>query len=264
MSMTSHNRQWNSPTGDLRLSEHEVHIWRASLNTSLSLIHHLQQLLTEDEVVRAGRFAFERDRHHFIVARGILRAILGRYLSIRPGFLRFDTNAYGKPYLGLPRGKPPLKFNLAHSHDLALYAFTHSREVGVDIEYMRADIDYEELAKYSFSQYEQSILRTLPEVAKQQAFFHCWTRKEAYIKARGKGLSIPLDLFDVSLGPGEPPVLINSREDPQETARWSFRDLNPGPGYASALVVEGSEWSLKCWQWEEEHFFSQPDFMSLI
>jgi 4'-phosphopantetheinyl transferase len=264
MNTTSHNRQWNSPTGDLRISEHEVHVWRAFLNTSPSLIHYLQPLLTEDEVVRAGRFAFERDRHHFIVARGILRAILGRYLSIDPAYLRFDTNAYGKPSLGLPRGKPSLKFNLAHSYNLALYVFTYSREVGIDVEYIRAGIDYDELAKYSFSQYEQSILRALPEAAKQQAFFHCWTRKEAYIKARGKGLSIPLDLFDVSLEPGEPPVLINSREDPQETARWSFRDLDPGTDYASALAVEGSDWSLNCWQWEVEYFFWQPDFLSLV
>jgi 4'-phosphopantetheinyl transferase len=207
MSTTSHHQQWKSPTGELRLSGHKVHVWQASLNASSLLIQRLQQFLTEEEVVRASRFAFERERHHFIVARGVLRAILSRYLRVDPGYLRFDTNAYGKPSLALPRGELRLNFNLAHSHELALYVFTYAGEVGIDVEYMRADFDFEELATSSFSPYEQSIFRALPEAAKQQAIFRCWTRKEAYIKAKGKGLSIPLDLFDVSLGPGEPPSL---------------------------------------------------------
>ncbi len=255
MSTNSHHQQWKSPQGELRLSEHEVHVWQASLNASSSLIQHLQQFLTEDEVARASHFAFERDRQHFIVAHGVLRAILSRYLCVDPGDLRFDANAYGKPSLDQPRGEPRLHFNLAHSHELALYAFSYAREVGIDVEYLRAGFDFEELATYSFSPYEQSILRALPAPAKQEAFFRCWTRKEAYMKAKGKGLSIPLDLFDVSLGPGEPPALIHSREDPQEMVRWSFRDLDPCSGYASALVVEGSTWDLNCWLWQEGYFF---------
>jgi 4'-phosphopantetheinyl transferase len=255
MSTRSHHHHWKSPTGELRLSEHEVHVWQVSLNASSSLIRRLQQFLHEEEVARAGRFVSERDRQHFIVARGVLRDILSRYLCVDPGYLRFDTNAYGKPSLDQPRGEPRLNFNLARSHELALYVFSYAREVGIDVEYMRADFDFEELAKYSFSPYEQSILRALPATAKQETFFRCWTRKEAYVKAKGKGLSIPLDLFDVSLGPGEPPALINSREDPQATARWSFKELDPCPGYASALVVEGSEWGLDCWLWQEEQFF---------
>ena len=255
MSTTSNQQQWKSPLGELRLSDLEVHVWQASLNVSKSLVQRLQQFLSEEEIVRASSFVFERDRHHFIVARGILRAILSRYLRVDPHYIRFDTNAYGKPSLDLPRCEPRLNFNLAHSHELALYVFTYAREVGIDVEYMRADFDFEELAKHSFSLYEQSILRALPEEAKQQAFFRCWTRKEAYIKAKGKGLSIPLDLFDVSLAPGESPALINSREDPQETTRWSFKNLDPDPGYASALVVEDGEWYLNCWLWQEEFFF---------
>ncbi len=251
---SSYYQQWKSPTGELRLSEHEVHVWQASLNASSSLIRRLQQFLTKEEVARASSFVFERDRHHFIVARGVLRAILSRYLHEGPGYLRFHTNAYGKPSLSRPRIEPQLNFNLAHSHELALYVFTYAREVGIDIEHIRADFDFEELAKHSFSRYEQSILRALPEAAKQQAFFRCWTRKEAYIKAKGKGLSIPLDHFDVSLKPGEPPALISSLEDPQETLRWSFIDLDPCPGYASTLVVEGSEWNLNCWLWQEAYF----------
>ena len=114
---------------------------------------------------------------------------------------------------------------------------------------MRSGIDYEELARYSFSPYEQAELRALPQSLKQQGFYNCWTRKEAYIKAIGKGLSLPLDSFDVSLRPGEPAKLLASREESQKTMDWSMRELSPGKSYAGALVVEGSGWDVSCWQW---------------
>ncbi len=249
--MISPNQLWNSPPGDLELSENEVHVWRASLNAPLAVIQNLQLSLTTDEATKAKRFHFEKHRNHFIVARGLLRTILSRYLDIDPHQLRFCYNAYGKPSLDPSSHKSTLNFNLSHSHDLALYAFTYSRQVGIDIEYMRANVEYEELAKRFFSPDENAILHALPEAFKQEAFFNCWTRKEAYIKARGKGLSIPLESFDVSLRPGEPAALLNSREDPQETTRWSLQELKPGLGYAGALAVEGSGWHLHCWQWHE-------------
>ncbi len=279
--MISPNQLWNSPPGDLELSENEVHVWRASLNVPLAVIQNLQLSLTTDEATKAKRFHFEKHRNHFIVARGLLRTILSRYLDIDPHQLRFCYNAYGKPSLdlpysekkgpglyheadglalgpGRPQGSPllyhearVLNFNLSHSHELALYAFTYSRQVGIDIEYMRANVEYEELAQRFFSPDENAILHALPEAFKQEAFFNCWTRKEAYIKARGKGLSIPLESFDVSLRPGEPAALLNSREDPQEATRWELLELAPGHGYAGALAVEGSGWHLHCWQWDE-------------
>lgn len=254
MHMARHDQGWETPSIDLRLSENEVHVWRVSLNVSAPVIESLQLSLTSDEVVRARRFYFEQDRNRFIVARGVLRTILGRYLNTDPGQLRFCYNPYGKPSLELPMNDPALSFNLSHAHNLALYAFTYTRQVGVDIEYMRADIDHEQLAKYSFSPNENAVLRSLPEVIKPKAFFNCWTRKEAYIKARGKGLSIPLDQFDVSLQPGELAALLQSREDPQETVRWSLQELTPGPCYVGALAVEGSGWHLCLWQWQEEGF----------
>lgn len=138
MSTSRSHQQWNAPIADLKLSEHEVHVWQANQNAPSSLLHRLQQLLSEEERVRrASRFAFARDRHHFIVARGVLRAILGHYLRVDPGSLRFETNAYGKPSLVQARAQPWLRFNLAHSHELALYAFSYAGEVGIDVEYMR-------------------------------------------------------------------------------------------------------------------------------
>jgi len=144
-----------------------------------------------------------------------------------------------------------LQCNVSHSHELALLAFSYRRELGVDVEYMRTNIEYEDLARHSFSPNEQAVLLALPPEVRQQAFFNCWTRKEAYIKARGMGLSLDLAIFDVSLVPGEPIALLASREDQREVARWRFYELDPGPGYAGALAVEGQEWALHCWQWPE-------------
>ena len=177
--------------------------------------------------------------------------MLARYLNtpfIDARQLQFRHNEYGKPSLDLATQDLTLNFNLSHSHELILFAFTYVRQVGVDIEYMRSDLELEPLAEYSFSLLENEMLRALPISARTEAFYRCWSRKEAYIKARGKGLSIPLDIFDVSLRPDEPAALLNSREDPHETARWRLCALHPDPNYAGALAVEGDGWHLRCWQ----------------
>ncbi len=249
--MTSLEQEWNPPPADFKLLEREVHVWQISLQQPESTIHYLEKILVKDEVMGAERFVFDKDRNHFIVARGFLRILLGRYLGKKPNQLQFSCNAYGKPFLLQPSQKTILQFNLSHSHNLALYAFTYVGRVGIDVEYMRSDIEYEQLAKHYFSSAENSALQALPPTAKQQAFYNCWTRKEAYIKARGIGLSFPLALFDVSLNPSEPAALLDSREDSQETTRWSLQTLNPSPGYAATLTVEGNGWFLCCWEWSE-------------
>src|SRR5579863_4068971 len=233
--MTNSDQQWNIPPENITLQDNEVHVWRASLNAPLSDIEALKRLLSDEEVTRAERFYFEKGRHGYIVAHGILRILLGRYLTVDPRQLRFQTNAYGKPSVEQPAHGTRLHFNLSHSHELAAYAFTRVGEVGIDIEYTRTHVEYEELAKHSFSPYESAALHDLPESMKQEAFFNCWTRKEAYIKARGMGLSLPLHLFDVSLKPGEPAALLASREDAREMAHWTMHALAPGPDYAGAL-----------------------------
>ena len=206
-----------------------------------------------DEIIRADRFYFAKDRDYFIAARGVLRTILGRYLGVDPGQVHFRYNSYGKPSLDHPPGEDALNFNLSHSAGLALYAFTCARRVGIDLEYMRADVDYEQLARRNFSLYEKAVFQALPPEQKRQAFFNCWTRKEAYVKARGEGLSIALEQFDVSLKPGEPARLLGSREDPGETAQWSLQELAPGSGYAAALAVEEGECRLSLWQWNSSY-----------
>ncbi|TMB89361.1 MAG: 4'-phosphopantetheinyl transferase superfamily protein, partial [Chloroflexi bacterium] len=185
------------------------------------------------------------------VARGILRAILGRYLSRDPRTLHFCYSQYGKPSLVSEGCSDPLFFNVSHSHGMALYAISRNFNIGVDIEYMRMDIECEQIAVRFFSPYEVRMLLAVPKGVQHEAFFNCWTRKEAYIKGRGLGLSLDLNQFDVSLIPGEPAAILNIREEGQDVSRWSLHALSPGPGYKAALAIEGQPSRIKCWQWTE-------------
>lgn len=246
--MTDMHR-WSAPPASIRLPDNEIHVWLASIIVDQPARAAFEQLLSSDECERAARFYFERDRHRYMFTHGLLRTLLGRYLNADPCELRFQTNEYGKPSLaGLPDTQP-LYFNLSHSHELVAFAFTRAAAVGIDIEFMSGNIDYVALAKHSFSTSERDILRALPPSEQQGAFYRCWSRKEAYIKARSMGLYIPLDQFDVSLKTGEPAALLCSREDGVEAAHWSLYDLPPIPGYAAALAIKNGAWQTRFWQW---------------
>jgi 4'-phosphopantetheinyl transferase len=239
----------SSPGAPLALDANEVHIWHASLNHPAETIDRLSHSLTPDETTRAARFRFQKDRDHFIVARGVLRALLGRYLNAAPADLRFSYTRYGKPYLADPFQHDDLSFNVSHSHERVLYAFTRGREIGVDIEHIRPDVVTEQIAERFFSAIEVASLRSLPVETQPRGFFNCWTRKEAYIKARGEGLSLPLDEFDVSLLPGEPPALLATRDDPAEALRWSLHELPTDEGYIAALAVAGYDLKIEHRKW---------------
>ncbi len=240
---------WSPPPETLALGSNEIHVWRAALNCGAARVHNLLQTLSTDERAKARRFYFQQDREHFIVARGLLRVILGRYLVIDPGQLRICYSPSGKPSLTRECGGEALRFNVSHSHGLALYAIAHGRELGVDLERIRPELADAQLAEHFFSLREVAMLRAVPTSLRQEAFFHCWTRKEAYIKARGEGLACPLGRFDVSLVPGEPAALLSTRDDPPEASRWTLRELFPGPDYVAAIAVEGHDWRLQCWHW---------------
>ena len=241
--------EWNHPPEFLILDYGEVHVWRATLDLPISRVQALEQSLAADERTRANKFHFPKDRTHFIVARGALRAILGRYLSRDPRTLRFCYNQYGKPTLAGEAGSDSLFFNVSHSHEMALYAVSRNLNIGVDIEYMRMDIECEQIAVRFFSPSEVNMLLAVPKGVQHEAFFNCWTRKEAYIKGRGLGLSLDLNQFDVSSTPGEAAAILNIREEGQDVSRWSLHALSPGPGYKAALAVEGHPSNIKCWQW---------------
>ena len=173
--------------------------------------------------------------------------ILSRYLKTNPAKIQFSYSAHGKPTLAGDHSGSELQFNLGHSHEMAIYAFGLGRQIGIDIEHMRSEVSGDEIAERFFAADEVDALRKVSSSHRMEAFFNCWTRKEAYIKARGEGLTFPLDDFVVSMTPGEPVRLMMVRDAPQEAARWVLRELNAGVGYAAALAVEGSGWELKLW-----------------
>ena len=233
------------------MGDDEVHIWRVLLDKTPSRIQSFLHNLAVDEQARAERFHFDRDREHFIVARGVLRAILGGYLNRAPERLSFCYNSHGKPALAGEADGDAIRFNVSHSDGVALYAVTRGREVGIDLEHIRLNLAIAEIAERFFSQREVMMLRTLPPEEQRQAFFRCWTRKEAYSKVRGEGLSLSLDQFDVSPAPGEPAAMLSVPGDPNEASHWFLQELTPAPGYVAALAVEGHDWRLGCWQWPE-------------
>jgi 4'-phosphopantetheinyl transferase len=212
----------------------------------------LERTLAVDERHRAERFVFDKDRNQYIVGRGMLRVILASYLAREPRDLGFHYSALGKPMLSAEPALHGIRFNVSHAGGVVLHAVGMGREVGVDIERVRADVGTEELATRFFSEREVAALHAIRSSSRLEAFFTCWTRKEAYLKARGDGLSVPLDSFDVTLTPGVPAALVSVKNDPREAARWSIREVLPGPGYVAALAVEGHDWSLQCLQWAEQ------------
>lgn len=242
---------WPAPPRFPPLEDAEVHVWQVYLDRPPPSVEKLAGVLSGDERDKAGRFHFERDRRRYTCGRGVLRTLLGNYLSSAPESIVFAYNRYGKPELDGPHRAQRLNFSVSHSHARALIAFTRGREVGIDIEYIRPDFEGELIATRYFSASEVAALRTLPAASRGQAFFNCWTRKEAFIKAVGHGLSLSLQSFDVSLLPGEPAALLNTRFSPREVTRWSLRDLQPGPGFAAAIAVAGPAWQIKCWQWPD-------------
>jgi medium-chain acyl-[acyl-carrier-protein] hydrolase len=239
----------SSPPDSGRLNRDEVHVWCSPLDQPPEVLHRLSGLLAAEERDRAERYYSPTDRNRYLAGRGLLRTILGRYLRRDPGSLRFAYNPQGKPFLASETGAEGLRFNVAHSHGLALYAISRGREVGVDLERMRPECASEEIAERFFSAEEVLMLRGLAPDVRREAFFRCWTRKEAYLKAMGKGLSFPLDAFAVSLAPGEPARLLSVRDDPEEVWRWSLHDLNPGADYVGALAAEGQHCPLRYGQW---------------
>ena len=237
------------PPLDLDLVTNEIHVWCASLDQAVSRLHRLRQTLSMDERMRAERFRFEQDRTRFIVSRGILRTILGRYLNVEPGRLQFCYGKNGKPMLADTFGKRTIFFNMSDSEGIALYAFSRDGEIGVDIEKICDNPERDQIADQICSVRESAVFRALPETMKKEAFFNCWTRKEAFVKAIGDGLCSPLDKFDVSIVPGESARLLRIEGDSKGASRWSIQDLKPAYGFAAAFAIGRRSWQLRCWRW---------------
>ena len=237
--------------GWLQLASDEVHVWCARLDASPESTSRLYATLAEAERGRSARFRFERDRERFIVAHGVLRDLLGRYLRTEPRRIRYVHGPFGKPDLG-PEFGGRLRFNLSHSAGLALIAVTAGSDVGVDLERVRPRSDYAEIARCFCSAAEVEHLSVLPEPLYAEAFVRCWTKKEAYVKACGDGLSRPPNSFSVPLtaDPASGPVETGSLSDDLRPPRpWTFHTLQPAACYLGALAIEGRGWRVHQWRW---------------
>jgi len=235
---------WSPQRGAPALLECEIHIWRADLDLEPTVLQRLRGLLASDEESRAARFHFPRDRNHFIASRAALRELLGAYLGIPPTAVEFCYETYGKPALRVNDSRLPLRFNISHAGGLAVLAFGRGREIGIDLEPIPATFPGEEIAGRYFSPRELAELRALPPAERVEGFSLCWTRKEAYAKARGLGLQIKLDSFSVSLTPGQPETLHSGDSD-----RWTLQSFRPSPNFVAAIVSEGPKCVLRYWDW---------------
>lgn len=240
---------WNTPPRELQLPEDTVDIWRAPLDVPAAEESALGRFLSAEECERAQQIQVVEKRREFIVARGVLRVILGRYLQADPASLEIGRGPKGKPYL---LHSPPgfdLRFNLSHSRELSLCVVALGRDVGIDVEQVRSEWAGDDVARRFFSEKEIQALQRLPDERKLAGFFRCWTSKEAFVKARGDGLGYPLDTFEVEVTPDAPAALLSARGHPEEPSRWVLQALDVGAGYAAVCAVEGvpAEWRLWVW-----------------
>jgi 4'-phosphopantetheinyl transferase len=239
--MTALNDIWQPAPADLTLLSDEIHVWRIDLDQAKPQLQNLAATLSSDETARAERFYFEEHRQRFIAGRGIVRMILGRYLGIKPSQLEFNYQQRGKPVLADRFVDSGLAFNLSHSQGLGLCAVSCTRQIGVDLEYIRPMSDLEALAKRFFLPREYEMLRSQSPNQQQEVFFRYWTCKEAYLKATGDGLS-QLEQIEVSLTPTEPAKLQISED-------WSLFELVPANNYVAAVAIENFGWNLKYLQY---------------
>ena len=235
---------WRPLRLPLEVAPGEVHVVRFGLDREAEQVAALRSLLSSEERTRADRFVFPQHRDRFAVGRGVLRQVLGGCLGQAPQALGFEYGPQGKP--SLPGAD--LAFNLSHAAGLALLALARGARLGVDVEDAERTVDHEGVGRRFFSPAEHEVLMALPVEQRRDGFFNAWTRKEAFIKAKGGGLSIPLDSFAVTLRPGEPARLLWTRDDPAEASRWTLLELSPGPGFAGALMVEGAPDRVSLWQ----------------
>jgi 4'-phosphopantetheinyl transferase len=272
------NCVWLPQLSDLKLADDEVHLWRAWLEQPTICLRLLYRLLSVDERHRAGRFRFDLDRNRFIARRGLLRVILGRYLDLKPASIRFGYGPNGKPFLEDACDRDELTFNLSHSKELAIYAISRKRKIGVDVERIRSIPEADKIVRDVFASREphhgqheeprprlthkcqglrtatrrQRFIFPMRGAKAIETFFEWWTRTEAYVKASGDGLGGRTDSTNDSVLEKPPSRSIAPGRASAETIDWSWQTFTPVPGHIATIVVEGTDWRLSCCEWRED------------
>lgn len=223
----------------IALPDSAIEVWLARFDADADQVARCASLLSRDEQQRARRFHFEHGRRRFIVTRGILRRLLGSHLDLAPAAVAFGYGKNGKPFVA--GGTTRIHFNVSHAHERAFYAISGSRALGVDIEYLNRDVDYNRLARRFFTPREYSELQRIPECDRKYAFLTCWTRKEAVIKATGDGLSLPLSQFEVSVAPDTAPRVIDFTAATQRVSDWALHAADVGDDYVATVAAYPGE-----------------------
>jgi 4'-phosphopantetheinyl transferase len=232
--------------GRREVCQREVELWIVRLEASEENYERAHSWLPEDEAARAKRFYFERHARAFVLGRAALRALLASYLEVAPAEVGFVYGPHGKPALAQNQdAERVLQFNVSNSGDLAAYVFTSGCEIGVDVEKHRKLHNFEDIAQRFFSPAETAELLELPATERTAAFFRCWSRKEAYIKALGGGLSIPLDSFQVTLRPSVAPRMVTLGGSEETASQWTLHTFDPGPNFAGAIAYQDQPRSLQ-------------------
>jgi 4'-phosphopantetheinyl transferase len=247
--MIHYDSIWRSPPKDLTLLANEIHVWRAFLDQPMPLVTWFARQLSADERKRAARFHFAHDQRRFTVSRGLLRIVLSGYMRCSPESIQFRYTPYGKPTLAEGTETLLPRFNLSHSHELVLYAFSRNQELGIDVELVRPIAEAKQIAERFFSARENAVLAALAPAEMQKYFFIYWTRKEAYLKARGTGLSVDPQSIDTDLLSEQEADAQGGDENAQRGAQWFLHDLAPAPGYVGALATQEYDTRIVYWQW---------------
>jgi 4'-phosphopantetheinyl transferase len=239
------------PPVDWQLGPTDVHVLAMSLEVTPKALSSFQRILCSSEMERARRFRLDQHRNRFIAGRGFMRTLLSHYLQTEPATLEFVYNCYGKPSLSGAFAQSELNFNLAHSESVALFAIARAGAIGVDVERIRPLTEADKLVTQYCSAREITVFQKLPPDQKPVAFFNLWTRKEAWLKATGKGIGHLLNMVEVSFVPGESARFLSLPGEPQTKASWILHELAPRSGFIAALAIAAQELPLRCYCWDE-------------
>ena len=239
---------WDKPPEGLQLDSAYIDIWRTRIDLPKNEIESYATTLSEEEKERAARFTFPNKYEEYVVSRGLLRKVLSHVLKQAATEFQFEYTESKKPYLLQKYFDQTLSFNISHSHGQALVAVSLNRNIGIDIEKIRAEVEYEKLALRFFSAAEHHQLMQIPADERARSFFAIWTRKEAFVKAIGKGIAFGLSEFDVNISPEEPPVMLATRWNPEDVSLWSMATIDTENNFMATLATDGGDFQLRCWQ----------------